>query len=54
MKSEKPEVKLTDESVGIDLGVRDLATCSTGKIYKNINKTKRVKKFKKKLKRLQK
>ena len=54
IESEKPEVKLTDKSVGIDLGIRDLATCSTGKIYKNINKTKRIKKFKKKLKRLQK
>lgn len=54
IKSKKSEVELTDESVGIDLGIKDLATCSTGKIYKNINKTKRVKKFKKTLKRLQK
>ena len=51
---EKPEIELTDESIGIDLGVKDLAVCSTGKIYKNINKTKIVKKLLKKLKRLQK
>lgn len=45
--------KLTDESVGIDLGVKDLAICSNGKTYKNINKSKKVRKLKKKLKREQ-
>ena len=45
--------KLTDESIGIDLGVKDLAICSNGKIYKNINKSKKVRKLKKKLKREQ-
>ncbi|MGL5100717.1 MAG: RNA-guided endonuclease InsQ/TnpB family protein [Fusobacteriaceae bacterium] len=54
MDIEKLEVELTGKSVGIDLGIKDLAVCSTGKIYKNINKTKRVKKLKKTLKRLQK
>lgn len=44
---------LTGESIGIDLGIKELAFCSNGKVYKNINKTKRVKKLKKKLKRLQ-
>ena len=43
-------VELTDESLGIDLGVKDLAICSNGKVYKNINKTQRVKKLEKKLK----
>ena len=42
---------LTDKSIGIDLGVKDLAICSNNKVYKNINKTKRVKQLKKKLKR---
>lgn len=46
-------VELTDESLGIDLGVKNLAICSNGKVYKNINKTQRVKKLEKKLKREQ-
>ena len=33
--------------------VKDLAICSNGKVYKNINKTQRVKKLEKKLKREQ-
>lgn len=42
--------ELTDVSLGIDLGVKDLAVCSDGKVYKNINKTKEVKRLKKNLK----
>lgn len=49
----KPTNKLTKEVIGIDLGIKELAFCSNGKVYKNINKTKRVTKLKKKLKRLQ-
>ena len=45
--------KLTDVSLGIDLGVKELAVCSDGKVYKNINKTHRAKKIEKRLKRLQ-
>lgn len=41
--------KLTDESIGIDLGIKNLAICSNGKTYKNINKSKKVRKLKKKL-----
>ncbi len=44
---------LTDVSLGIDLGIKELAVCSNGKTYKNINKTKEVKRLKKKLKREQ-
>lgn len=40
-------------SIGIDLGIKELATCSNGMVFNNINKTKRVKKLNKKLKRLQ-
>ena len=47
------QLKLIGESKGIDLGVKNLAICSDGKVYKNINKTQRVKKLKKKLKREQ-
>lgn len=49
---EQEEV-LTGESLGIDLGVKELAVCSNGKRYENINKTKRVKQLEKKLKREQ-
>ena len=47
------KTKLNNNIIGIDLGIKNLATCSSGKVYKNINKTKKVKKLKKKLKRLQ-
>lgn len=39
-------------SLGIDLGVKNLAICSNGMIFKNINKTKKVKNLKNKLKHL--
>lgn len=42
-----------DLSIGIDLGVKDLAILSTGKVYNNINKSKEMKRLYKKLKRLQ-
>ena len=44
---------LTEESLGIDVGVKELAVCSNGKRYENINKTKRVKQLEKKLHREQ-
>lgn len=44
---------LTDKILGIDLGIKDLAVCSDGTVYKNINKTKTVKKTEKRLRRLQ-
>ena len=43
----------TNNGIGIDLGIKDLAICSDGNTYKNINKTTRVKKLEKKLKREQ-
>lgn len=53
---EQEEIKeeLTDVSLGIDLGLKDLAICSNGTVYKNINKTYVVRKIEKRLKRLQK
>ncbi len=48
------DVQLTDVSLGIDVGVKDLAICSDGQVFKNINKTKVVRKLEKRLKRLQK
>ena len=45
--------ELSDEVIGIDLGIKTLATCSDGKSYKNINKSSKVKKLEKQLKRKQ-
>ena len=42
-----------NEGVGIDLGIKDLAICSDGNTYKNINKTQRLKKLEKRKRRLQ-
>lgn len=50
---EKQDVQLTNESIGIDLGIKTLATCSSGMTFGNINKSKKVKELKKRLKRLQ-
>lgn len=44
----------TNDGIGIDLGVKDLAICSDGNTYKNINKTLKLKKLNKKKRRLQK
>ena len=43
----------SNDGIGIDLGVKDLAICSDGKTYGNINKTQRVKKLEKRKRRLQ-
>ena len=40
------------EGIGIDLGLKDLAVCSDGHAYKNINKTNKVKKIEKRKRRL--
>ncbi len=53
IEKEQPIVKLTTESIGIDVGIIDLAICSNGMTFKNINKTKDVKKLEKRLRRLQ-
>ena len=43
----------SNEGIGIDLGIKDLAVCSDGNTYKNINKTQKIKKLEKKKRRLQ-
>lgn len=45
--------ELTNAVIGIDLGVKYLAICSDGVVYKNINKKATIKKLEKRLKRLQ-
>ena len=42
-----------NKGIGIDLGLKDLAVCSDGNTYKNINKTNKVKKLEIKKRRLQ-
>ena len=46
-------VPTKNDGIGIDLGVKDLAICSSGHVYKNINKTSRVRRLRKKQRRLQ-
>lgn len=41
------------QPIGIDLGVKDLAIVSDGQVFKNINKSKRVRQLEKRKKRLQ-
>ena len=43
----------TNEGIGIDLGLKDLAICSDGHTYENVNKTNKVKKIEKRRRRLQ-
>ena len=54
---EVPETQAVDnnsnDGIGIDLGLKDLAILSNGKTYKNINKSARIKKLEKQLRREQ-
>ena len=43
----------SNEGIGIDLGIKDLAICSDENTYKNINKSQKVKKLEKRKRRLQ-
>ena len=47
-------VNNSNGGIGIDLGIKDLAILSNGKTYKNINKSARLKKLEKQLRREQK
>ena len=46
-------IKDKSKALGIDLGIKYFAVCSNGNIYKNINKTNKIKKLEKKSKREQ-
>ena len=53
---EIPDMKVTNncnEGIGIDLGLKDFAVVSTGKSFKNINKSAKIKKLEKQLRREQ-
>ncbi|MGL6057348.1 MAG: RNA-guided endonuclease InsQ/TnpB family protein [Culicoidibacterales bacterium] len=45
---------LGNESLGVDVGIKYLAVCSNGTVFKNINKSQTVRKLEKRLRRLQK
>ena len=45
--------ELNESGIGIDLGVKDFAVISNGKVYKSINKSSNIKKLEKQLKREQ-
>jgi len=46
-------VELTGETIGVDVGIKSLAVTSVGQVYENVNKTKEVRRLKKKLRREQ-
>lgn len=53
---EMPDVKAANsggEGIGIDLGLKDFAIVSNGKTYRNINKSVRIRKLEKRLRRAQ-
>jgi len=50
---ENSSVTLSNEGIGIDLGIKDLVICSDKHKYQNINKTKSVKQLEKRKRRLQ-
>ena len=53
---EIPNIQITknnNEGIGIDLGLKDFAIVSNGKTYKNINKSVRVRRLEKQLRREQ-
>ena len=45
--------KRYSDGIGIDLGIKDLAVVSNGKVFKNINKNSRIKRLEKRLRREQ-
>ena len=50
---EAEQYKLTDEIIGVDLGLKELATCSNGIVFHNIAKSKEYRKISKSLKQKQ-
>jgi putative transposase len=50
---ERDKNNYADQGIGIDLGVKELAVCSSGTVYRNINKTAKVKQLEKQLHRAQ-
>lgn len=53
VKEDTIKPNLTDEIIGIDLGLKELATCSNGLIFHNVSKFKSYKKLEKSIKQKQ-
>ena len=53
VEQEKEVQVHTHDGIGVDLGIKDFATCSHHETFQNINKTQKVKKLEKSLKRQQ-
>ena len=51
--TEKPTTVDLQNSIGTDVGIKELAVLSNGDVYPNINKTKKVRNIKKRIRRLQ-
>jgi putative transposase len=49
----KSNVELNENGIGVDLGIKEFAVVSNGKVYNNINKSSHARKLKKKLRREQ-
>lgn len=54
LPDQKPVKQTENPGIGIDLGIKEFAILSDGRVYPNINKTETVKKLEKRLKRAQK
>ena len=53
LPKETEQYELTDEIIGIDLGLKELATCSNGMVFHNVAKSKEYQKVNKSLKQKQ-
>ncbi|PGT90118.1 RNA-guided endonuclease InsQ/TnpB family protein [Bacillus thuringiensis] len=53
LEETKVKTKLEETGLGVDLGVKDFAICSNGEVHENINKTVKIRKIEKKLRREQ-
>lgn len=53
IECEESEEKPINHGIGIDIGIKNLAVGSDGTVYRNINKTEKVRKLKNKKRRLQ-
>ncbi|WP_027409912.1 RNA-guided endonuclease InsQ/TnpB family protein [Anoxybacteroides tepidamans] len=53
VEEEKPAIQLHNTGLGIDLGIKEFSVCSDGRVYKNINKTQKVRRLEKRLRREQ-
>lgn len=52
-EQERQKPALNDFGLGIDLGIKDFVICSDGRTFKNINKSSRIRKLEKRLRREQ-